>query len=115
MYWKAYWRIVNKLAFVVRDVLITLEKETKEKEKIVGNKQKLKKNDADKLEMQKAKKHDKLKPKRRRIMKSPTQSPLPHSPDSGFKLSRQNIPFLIMQIVITYLNDMSRLTDHMLK
>ena len=48
------------------------EKEIKEKENIVGNKQKLEKVDADK---------DGLKHKRRRIMESPTQSPLP-SPDS---------------------------------
>lgn len=69
-------------ASFVREVLIILEKETIGKEKIGGNKQRLEKDDADNIEMQKAKKHDELKNKRRRIMESPTQSPsLPNSLD----------------------------------
>ncbi len=38
VYWEAYWGIVNKLPSVVRDVMITLERETREKEKMAMNK-----------------------------------------------------------------------------
>ena len=42
VYWEAYWEIVNKPASVVRDVMIKLKKETREKEnKIAMKKQKL--------------------------------------------------------------------------
>ncbi len=34
VYWEAYWKIVNKPASVVRDVMIKLERETGEKEKM---------------------------------------------------------------------------------
>ncbi len=73
--------------------MIKLEKETKEKEKLVGNKQKLEKDEADKLEMQKVWKHmlevlkvqkqqDELKHKKKgRIIESPTQSLLRNSQD----------------------------------
>ena len=62
--------------------MIYLEKELKEKEKIVGNKQKLEIDEADKLERQKARKQEELQhKKKRRIVESPTQSPLPNSPD----------------------------------
>ena len=45
VYWDAYWPIVTKPAPFVREVLMKLEKETKEKEKMVGNKQKLEKDE----------------------------------------------------------------------
>ena len=49
---------------------------------MVGIKQKLEKDEAEKFEMQKARKQDELKhKKKRRIIKSPTQLPLPNSPD----------------------------------
>ena len=73
VYWEAYWRIVNKPASVVGEVMINLEKETKEKEKMVGNKQKLEKDEADKLERQKVQKQEELQhKKKRRIVESPT-------------------------------------------
>lgn len=75
VYWEAYWPIVNHPASFVREVLIKLEKETKEKEKMAGNKQKLEKDETQ------VKKQQELKRKRRRIMESPTQSPLRTSPD----------------------------------
>ena len=75
VYWEAYWPIVNKPASLVREVLMKLEKETKEKAKMVGNKQKLEKDETQE------KKQEELKHKRRRIMESPTQSPLPMSLD----------------------------------
>jgi len=75
VYWEAYWPIVNKPASFVREVLMKLEKETKEKKKMVGNKQKLEKDETQ------VKKQQELKRKRRRIMESPTQSPLRTSPD----------------------------------
>ena len=37
VYWEAYWGIVNKPASVVRDVMIILERETWEKEKMAMN------------------------------------------------------------------------------
>ena len=49
-----------------------------------GNKQRLEKDDADKLEMQMEQKHDKPKQKKRRIMESPTQSPLPNTPEKYY-------------------------------
>ena len=55
--------------------MIDLENELKEKEKMVGNKQKLEKDETQ------VKKQQELKRKRRRIMESPTQSPLRTSPD----------------------------------
>ena len=73
VYWEAYWPIVTKPASLVREVLIKLEKETKLK--MVGNKQKLEKDETQ------VKKQQELKCKRRRIMESPTQSPLRTSPD----------------------------------
>ena len=75
MYWEAYWQIVNKPASVVRDVKIKLERETREKEKMAMNKQKLKQ-DAQKQQ-------EKLVlRKKRRIIESPTQSPLPKSTEN---------------------------------
>ncbi len=80
VYWEAYWQIVNKPASVVREVMINLENELKEKEKMVGNKQKLEKDEADKLERQKVQKQEELQhKKKRRIVESPTQLPLPNS------------------------------------
>ena len=73
VYWETYWPIVTKPALLGREVLMKLEKETKEK--MVGNKQKLEKDETQ------VKKQQELKCKRRRIMESPTQSPLRTSPD----------------------------------
>ena len=73
VYWETYWQNVNKSVSIVREVLIKLEKETKLK--MVGNKQKLEKDETQE------KKQEELKRKRRRIMESPTQSPLRTSPD----------------------------------
>ncbi len=57
--------------------MINLEKEFKEKEKTVGNKPKLEKDEANKLERQKAKKQDELQHmKKKRILESPTQLPI---------------------------------------
>ncbi len=62
--------------------MIKLEKETKEKEKMVGNKWKLEKDEADMVEAQKVQKQEELEhKKKRRIIESPTQSSLPKSPD----------------------------------
>ena len=62
--------------------MINLKKELKEKERLGGNKLKLEKDEADKLETQKARNHDKLKnKKKRRILESPSQFSLPNSPD----------------------------------
>lgn len=73
VFWETYWQNVNKSVSIVREVLIKLEKETKLK--MVGNKQKLEKDETQE------KKQEELKRKRRRIMESPTQSPLRTSPD----------------------------------
>ncbi len=63
--------------------MIKLEKETKEKEKVTGSKQKLEKDEADMLEVQKVQKQQEElgHKKKRRIIESLTQSPLPKSPD----------------------------------
>ena len=75
VYWEAYWGIVNKPASVVRDVMIKLERETWEKEMMAMNKQK--------LEQDAQKQQEKLVlRKKRRIIESPTQSPLPKSTEN---------------------------------
>ena len=75
VYWEAYWGIVNKPASVVRDVMIKLERETREKEKMAMNKQK--------LEQDVQKQQEKLVlRKKRRIIESPTQSPYPKSTEN---------------------------------
>ena len=66
VYWEAYWQIVNKPVYVVREVMINLEKELKEKEKMVGNKQNLEKDEADKLERQKVQKQEEFQHKKKR-------------------------------------------------
>ena len=71
VYWEAYWGIVNK----VRNVMIKLERETQEKEKMAINKQK--------LEQDVQKQQEKLVlRKKRRIIESTTESPLPKSTES---------------------------------
>ncbi len=83
VFWEAYWPIVNYPVLDVRKVMMKLEKERKEKEmkKIRENKQKLEREEADRLEAQKKQEELRLR-KRKKIVESPTQSPLPNSPDS---------------------------------
>ncbi len=73
--WEAYWRIVSKPASVVRDVMIKLERETQEKEKMAMNKQILERG------VQKQQEKLVLR-KKRRIIESPTQSPVPKSTEN---------------------------------
>jgi len=82
-YWKAYWPIVNEPVLNVRDVMVKVDKERREIEmkKISENKRKLEREEADRLEAQKKQEELRLR-KRKKIVKSPTQSPLPSSPDS---------------------------------
>ena len=56
VYWEAYWQIVNKPASVVREEMIKLENERKERDKMVGNIWKLERYEADMLAAQKAQK-----------------------------------------------------------
>jgi len=61
----SYWQIVNKPVSVVRDVMIGLERETREKEKMAMNKHKLER------DVQKQQEEIGLR-KKRRIIESPT-------------------------------------------
>ena len=83
VFWESYWPIVNEPVLAVRNAMMKLEKERKEKEmkKIRENKQKLEREEADRLEAQKKQEELRLR-KRKKIVESPTQSPLPSSPDS---------------------------------
>ena len=83
MFWEAYWPIVNDPVLDVRKVMIKLEKERKEIEmkKMSENKRKLEREEAERLEAQK-KQEELILRKRKKIVESPTQSPLPSSPDS---------------------------------
>ena len=83
VFWKAYCPIVNYPVLDVRKVMMKLEKETKENEmkKTIENKEKLESEEADRLEAQKKQEELRLR-KRKKIVESPTQSPLPNSPDS---------------------------------
>lgn len=67
----------------VRKVMIKLEKERKEIEmkKMSEKKRKLEREEAERLEAQK-KQEELILRKRKKIVESPTQSPLPSSPDS---------------------------------
>jgi hypothetical protein len=85
VYWEAYWPIVNEPMLAVREVMMKLEKERKENnnKKMSENKQKLEREEAEMLEAQKKNKRSLLRlGKREKFIKSPTQSPLPSSPDS---------------------------------
>ena len=78
--------------------MIELEKETKEKEnKMIVNKWKLKKDEEDMFEVPKALKQQQQKElglmKKRRIIESPTQMPLPKSQTTPL---RKQIPLTIM-------------------
>ena len=55
VYWEAYWSIVNKPMYAVREVMMKLDTERKENEmkKISENEQKLEREEADMLEVQK--------------------------------------------------------------
>ena len=81
-YWKAYWPIVNEPVLKVRDVMVKVDKERREIEmkKISENKRTLEREEAERLEVEK--KQEELRRKRKKIVESPTQSPLPSSPDS---------------------------------
>ena len=83
VFWEAYWPIVNDPVMDVRKVLMKLEKERKENEmkKMSENKRKLEREEADRLEARKKQEELRLR-KRKKIVESPTQSPLPTSPDS---------------------------------
>jgi hypothetical protein len=74
---------VNEPVLAVRNAMMKLEKERKEKElkKMSENKRKLEREEADRLEAQKKQEELRLR-KRKKIVESPTQSPLPNSPDS---------------------------------
>ncbi len=82
-YWKAYWPIVNEPVLKVRDVMMKLDKERREIEmkKISENKRTLEREEAERLEAEK-KQEELRRRKRKKIVESPTQSPLPSSPDS---------------------------------
>jgi hypothetical protein len=83
VFWEACWPIVNDPVMDVRKVMMKLEKERKEKEmkKISENKQKLEREEANRLEAQKKQEELRLR-KRKKIVEYPIQSPLPISPDS---------------------------------
>ena len=93
MYWEAYWPIVNEPVLDVRKVMMTLEKERKEKEmeKIKENKQKLEREEADRLDAQKKQEELRLR-KRKKFIESPTQSPLSEPPESPFSQDEESPP-----------------------
>jgi hypothetical protein len=74
---------VNEPVLAVRNAMMKLEKERKEKElkKMSENKRKLEREEADRLEAQKTQEELRRR-KKKKIIESPTQSPLPSSPDS---------------------------------
>ena len=57
VYWEAYWPIVNEPVLVVREVMMKLEKEIKENDtkKMIENKWKLEREEAERLEAKKTK------------------------------------------------------------
>ena len=83
VFWEAYWPIVNEPVGAVRNAMMKLEKERKEKElkKMSENKRKLEREEADRLEAQKTREELRRR-KKKKIIESPPQSPLPSSPDS---------------------------------
>jgi hypothetical protein len=83
VFWEAYWPIVNEPVLAVRNAMMKLEKERKENEmkKMSENKWKLEREEADRLEAQKKQEELRLR-KRGKNVESPTQLPLPNSPDS---------------------------------
>ena len=76
VFWEAYWPIVNYPVLDVRKVTMKLEKERKENElkRMSENKQKLEREEADRLEAQK-KQEELRRRKKKKIILSPTQSP----------------------------------------
>jgi hypothetical protein len=83
VFWEAYRPIVNEPVLAVRNAMMKLEKDRKEKElkKMSENKRKLEREEADRLEAQK-KHEEQRRRKKKKIIESPTQSPLPSSLDS---------------------------------
>ena len=80
MYWEAYWPIVNESLLDVRKVMMKLDKGRKENEK--NEKQrKLEREEAEPLKVLKKQEELRLR-KTKKIVESPTQSPLPSSPHS---------------------------------
>ncbi len=74
---------MNEPVLKVRDVMMKLDKERREIEmkKISENKRTLEREEAERLEAEK-KQEELRRRKRKKIVESPTQSPLPSSPDS---------------------------------
>ena len=75
--------IIDESMLAVREVMMKLDKERIEKEmkKMSENKRKLEREEAERLEAQEKQEELRLR-KWKKIVESPTQSPLPSSPDS---------------------------------
>jgi hypothetical protein len=82
VYWEAYWKVVNEPTKVVHSVIQKLEHEIKMK-KMADQKHKLEKDRAERLQAEKKQEELRLR-KRKKIIESPTQSPIPSSPESLF-------------------------------
>ena len=82
VYWEAYWKVVNEPTKVVHSVIQKIEHEIKMK-KMADQKHKLEKDRAERLQAEKKQEELRLR-KRKKIIESPTQSPIPSSPESLF-------------------------------
>jgi len=85
VYWEAYWKVVNEPTKVVLNVIQKLDKERHEilMKKMADQKHKLEKDRAERLQAEKKQEELRLR-KRKKIVESPTQSPIPSSPESLF-------------------------------
>ena len=89
VYWEAYWKVVNEPTKVVLSVIQKLDKERLEIKRKMAADQKhklekeLEKDRAERLQAEKKQEELRLR-KRKKIVESPTQSPIPSSPESLF-------------------------------
>ena len=81
VYWEAYWNVVNEPTTVVLSVIQKLDKERQEAKlkKMADQKHKLEKDRAERLQAEKKEEELRIR-KRKKIIESPTQSPIPSFP-----------------------------------
>lgn len=85
VYWEAYWKVVNEPIPAAMKVIQKLDKERQEiiTKKMADQKHKLEKVRAERLQAEKKQEELRLR-KRKKIIESPTQSPILDTPESLF-------------------------------
>ena len=93
VYWEAYWKVVHQPVDLVMGIIEKLNDERREieKEQAADQKRNIEKEKAERVVAEKKQEELRLR-KRKKIIESPTQSPLSEPPESPFSQDEESPP-----------------------